>query len=74
MKKDKDRVVLRRGRTEHAWNKSSGVPRPIESANSPSSRLRLPRASLSRWMPLIVGGTLAASAIGLIVALSFRSF
>jgi hypothetical protein len=74
MKKDEDRVVLRRGMIEHDWKKSRRVQPPIEAADSPSSRLRLPRASLSRWMPLIVGGTIAASAIGLIVALSFRSF
>ena len=74
MKKDKDRVVLRRGMVEHDWKKSREARRPIESAEPPSPRLRPARAGLSRWMPLIFAGTLAASVIGLLFALSFRSF
>ena len=72
MKKDEDRVVLRRGMIEHDWRKSRRAPHPIEAAHPPSPRPT--RAGLSRWMPLIVAGTLAAAAIGLLLALSFRSF
>ena len=74
MKKDENRVVLRRGMIEHDWKKSREARRPIESAEPPSPRLRPARAGLSRWMPLIFAGTLAASVIGLLFALSFRSF
>lgn len=74
MKKDEDRVVLRRGMIEHDWTKSRRAPHPIEAADPPSPQPQSARAGLSRWMPLIVAGTLAAAAIGLLFALSFRSF
>jgi signal peptidase I len=74
MKKDEDRVVLRRGMIGHDWEKVREAPRRDDSADAPSRRLRLPRADLSRWMPLLIAGTVAASAIGLLFVLSFRSF
>ena len=74
MKKDEDRVVLRRGMIEHDWRKVRREPHPIEAAHPSSPRPQPTRAGLSRWMPLIVAGTLAAAAIGLLLALSFRSF
>ena len=73
MKKDKDRVVLRRGMFEHDWKRGRGA-RPIEAADPSSPPLRPARAGLSRWMPLIFAGALTASVIGLLFALSFRSF
>jgi len=74
MKKDEDRVVLRRGMIEHAWHPVREAPRPIGSADAPSPRPRLTRAGLSRWMPLIIAGLLAAFVIGLLFALSLRAF
>ena len=74
MKKDEDRVVLRRGMIEHDWRKSRPASRPVEATVSLPPRRQATRTGLSRWMPLIVAGTLAAAAIGLVFALSFRSF
>lgn len=73
MTKDEDRVVLRRGMVEHDWRKSRVAPHPIRKAGTPP-RPRPRRLSLSQWMLLLIGGTAAASAIGLLFALSFRSF
>ncbi len=70
MKKDEDRVVLRRGMVEHAWHRVRETPRPIGSTDAPSPRLRLPRAGLSPWVLLFVAGLMAASVIGLIFALA----
>jgi len=74
MKKDEDRVVLRRGMIEHAWHPVREAPRPIGSADAPSPQPRLPRAGLLRWLPLIIAGLLGAFVIGLLFALSVRAF
>ncbi len=74
MKKDEDRVVLRRGMIAHDWETVREAPRRDESADALSPRLRLPHADLAGWILLIIAGALAASVIGLLFALSFRSF
>ena len=74
MTKDEDRVVLRRGMIEHDWKRSRVAQDSARPSDAPSPRLRLPPADLSRWMPLLVFGTLAACTIGLIFGLSLRSF
>ncbi len=66
MEKDEDRVVLRRGRVEHDWHKVRREPRLIGSTEAPARR-----AGLARWVPLFIAAILAASAIGLLVALAF---
>jgi signal peptidase I len=74
MKKDEDRVVLRRGMVAHDWEKPRVAQDRAEPAGRPPQRSRLPHAHLSRWMLLLIVATLAACTIGLIFALSFRSF
>ncbi len=73
MKKDEDRVVLRRGMTAHDWETTLTGPDRVEAVGAPSPRVDSP-ANLSRWMPRLMAGTLAACALILVFALSFRSF